>query len=159
MSNTPINRFNIRVYGLIINDDDQLLVTDEFCQNQYMTKFPGGGLEFGEGFTDGLKREFMEECGREIEVLNHFYTTDFFVESKFGGGGQLISVYYACRFVDHKPLETIEERYQGLAKVNDSIAFRWVPLNLLTEDDVSWPVDKHVVSLLKQRLNRSVLSL
>jgi len=43
-----------------------------------MTKFPGGGLQFGEGTIDCIKREFREELGCEIGVLKHFYTTDYF---------------------------------------------------------------------------------
>ncbi|MFN5439619.1 MAG: NUDIX hydrolase, partial [Bacteroidota bacterium] len=41
--------FNIRVYGILISDDNQVLVSDEFIRGNYYTKFPGGGLEFGEG--------------------------------------------------------------------------------------------------------------
>ncbi|MEZ5174120.1 MAG: NUDIX domain-containing protein [Bacteroidia bacterium] len=144
------NIFNVRVYGLIINERNELLVSDEFCQNRYMTKFPGGGLEFGEGLIDGLKREFIEECGQEVEVLGHFYTTDFFVESMFRGGGQLISIYYKCRFIEQPRIETISKPYEGIPEINDSIAFRWVALSDIAQDDMSFPVDKHVVGLLKK---------
>ena len=41
--------FNIRVYGILINDKKQVLVSDEFIRGGYYTKFPGGGLELGEG--------------------------------------------------------------------------------------------------------------
>lgn len=143
------NIFNVRVYGLIINDRNELLVSDEFCQNRYMTKFPGGGLEFGEGLIEGLKREFLEECGQAVEVLSHFYTTDFFVESMFRGGGQLISIYYKCRFIAQANFETISKPFDGIPEINDSIAFRWVSLSEITPDDMSFPVDKHVVGLLK----------
>jgi len=78
MQHDGIVHFNIRVYGLVLNDKNELLVTDEYCQNRYMTKFPGGGLEFGEGLIEGLQREFIEESGQAIEVISHFYTTDFF---------------------------------------------------------------------------------
>ena len=30
------------------------------------------------GLIEALKREFMEECNAEIEIIKHFYTTDFF---------------------------------------------------------------------------------
>ena len=76
-----MNNFNIRVYGLLINDKNQILISDERRNDFSFTKFPGGGLEFGEGTIDCLKREFIEEMNLEIEVLSHFYTTDFFVSS------------------------------------------------------------------------------
>jgi ADP-ribose pyrophosphatase YjhB (NUDIX family) len=146
------NRFNLRVYGLIINDREEILVSDEFCQNRYMTKFPGGGLEYGEGLIEGLMREFMEECGEEVEVLNHFYTTDFFIESMFRGGGQLISIYYSCRFKSTPGFSTITNPYEGVPEKNDSIAFRWISLSSIVPEDMTFPVDRHVVGLLKQTL-------
>lgn len=145
------NHFNVRVYGLVRNELGQLLVTDEFCQNRFMTKFPGGGLEPGEGLIDGLKREFMEECGEEIEILQHFYTTDFYVKSMFRGGGQLISVYYECRFKQAPVFNAIQKPYEGMQEINDSVAFRWVSLEALNPDHVTWPVDKIVVEHCLQR--------
>src|ERR1700757_2552112 len=91
-----MSRFNVRVYGLLINGNDQVLISDEQEYGMQFSKFPGGGLEYGEGLIDGLKREFVEECNVEIEVIGHFYTTDFFVKSAFNDT-QVISVYYKVR--------------------------------------------------------------
>ena len=85
--------FNIRVYGLVINDREELLVTDEFRAGMKMTKLPGGGLIWGEGIHDCLKREFKEELNCSIDILEHFYTTDFFQISAFNNEHQLISIY------------------------------------------------------------------
>lgn len=145
-----ITKFNLRVYGLIINDNNELLVSDEYCQDQFMTKFPGGGLELGEGLIDGLKREFIEECNESVEIIRHFYTTDFFIKSVFRGGGQLISVYYLCRFLKNPSIKTIQVPFEGLSTINDSIAFRWIPLEHLEERHLTWPVDQHVVRLLQK---------
>ena len=84
--------FNVRVYGLLINERQEILISDEQEYSYRFIKFPGGGLEYGEGLTDGLKREFLEECALDIEVVSHFYTTDFFVKSAFNDS-QIISVY------------------------------------------------------------------
>src|SRR3978361_2267712 len=88
--------FNVRVYGLLINDNNEILISDEREYGMRFTKFPGGGLEYGEGLIEGLKREFIEECNAEIEVISHFYTTDFFVKSAFNDS-QVISIYYKVR--------------------------------------------------------------
>jgi 8-oxo-dGTP diphosphatase len=146
-----LKHFNVRVYGLVRNELGQLLLTDEYCQNRYMTKFPGGGLELGEGLIDGLKREFMEECGEAIEVVQHFYTTDIYIKSMFRSGGQLISVYYECKFIREPAFKTIQHPYSGLPEINDSVAFRWVSLNELSPEHVTWPVDKIVVEHCLQR--------
>jgi 8-oxo-dGTP diphosphatase len=150
MQEQGLNHFNVRVYGLVLNENKQLLVADEYCQQRYMTKFPGGGLEFGEGLIDGLKREFVEECGQEVEVLEHFYTTDFYVKSMFRGGGQLISVYYICRFREEPQFPTTSKPFEGMSEIDDTFTFRWIALNDLHPEDVTWPIDKKVVEMLKE---------
>jgi 8-oxo-dGTP diphosphatase len=143
-----ISHFNVRVYGLIINEKNELLVSDEYCANQYMTKFPGGGLEFGEGLIEGLKREFIEECNEEIEILSHFYTTDFFIQSVFGNGGQLISVYYRVAFKNTPNIKTVETPFETLTPTKDAQVLRWIPLETLKSEHLTWPVDQVVAKML-----------
>ena len=52
--------FNIRVYALLINEKNEVLITDEFRFGKEVTKFPGGGLHWGEGTIDCLQRECRE---------------------------------------------------------------------------------------------------
>lgn len=141
-----IKKFNVRVYGLLISNA-QLLVTDEFEFGFPFTKLPGGGLEFGESTIDCLKREFMEECTMEIEVLRHFYTTDFFVESAFGGG-QLLSIYYLVKPVHPFALKLMQQRFDFDEEVEKAQIFRWAAINEQTVAEMTFPVDKHVVNLL-----------
>ena len=143
--------FNVRVYGLLINDQDEILVSDEQEYGMQFTKFPGGGLEYGEGLPDGLKREFMEECNAEIEVLEHFYTTDFFVKSAFNDS-QIISVYYKVINLNvlNLPFKTKVFDFDGEGDVLQS--FRWIKLNKLSADDFTFPIDKHVAQLLIKEL-------
>ena len=68
--------FNIRVYGILFGEGKKVLVSDEFIRGNYYTKFPGGGLDFGEGTRDCLKREFKEEMDLDVLVTDHLYTTD-----------------------------------------------------------------------------------
>ena len=84
--------FNVRVYGILLDEDQRLLVSDEFIRGNYITKLPGGGLEIGEGTRDGLAREFMEEANIEVHVGDHFYTTEFFQISAFNHKDQIISI-------------------------------------------------------------------
>src|SRR5690554_7703301 len=86
--------FNIRVYGILINEDNEVLLSDERRLGQKFTKFPGGGLELGEGIKDCLIREFKEELEIAIDVGTLFYLTDFYQKSAFGKNDQIISVYY-----------------------------------------------------------------
>lgn len=76
--------FNIRVYAIIFNaNSDSILLSDEFRMGMRMSKFPGGGLHYGEGTIDCLMREAIEEFGEEIEIVSHFYTTDYFQKAFF----------------------------------------------------------------------------
>lgn len=143
-----VTHFNIRVYGLLINDKHQVLVADEFCLGQFMTKFPGGGLEFGEGLIDGLKREFREELNIEIHDIEHFYTTDFFQVSAFKPNGQLISVYYTVRTSTPDLIKVVTKPFETLSRVDDTQVFRWMDLHQIKAADMTWPVDQHVVNLL-----------
>ena len=94
--------FNVRVYGILINEQQQVLVSDEYIRGAYYTKFCGGGLELGEGTIDCLKREFMEEMNLRVHVTAHLYTTDFYQRSAFNPAHQIISIYYYAH-----PLEPI----------------------------------------------------
>src|SRR5881398_4182065 len=89
--------FSIRVYGILINEAQQVLVSDELIRGNYYTKFPGGGLEFGEGTRDCLRREFNEEMNLRVEVGEHLYTTDFYQISAFNREQQIISIYYLVK--------------------------------------------------------------
>ena len=122
-----------------------LLLCDEVVHGYKMTKFVGGGLEFGEGIIDCLKREFIEETEKRVEVLEHFYTTDFFQASAFNSEQQLISIYYKVKFLE-------EENYpiSNEASFENDIQFRWIKLSDLTENDLTFPVDKVVLKKLKK---------
>ena len=139
--------FNVRVYGLLINEHNEILITDEQEFGMRFTKFPGGGLEYGEGLIDGLKREFVEECNVEIEVLRHFYTTDFYIKSAFNES-QMISVYYMVKNITPLNLafKTIAFDFDGEGDVLQS--FRWVNMADIHSEDVTFPIDQHVVKLL-----------
>jgi 8-oxo-dGTP diphosphatase len=139
--------FNVRVYGLLINNRNEILISDEQEYGMRFTKFPGGGLEAGEGLLDGLKREFMEECNAVVEIVNHFYTTDFFVKSAFNDS-QIISVYYTVKNLAPLNLNFKTTAFDFDGEGDTLQAFRWVKLTDLRTDDFIFPTDKHVVQLL-----------
>ncbi len=139
--------FNVRVYGLLINDRNEILISDEQEYGMRFSKFPGGGLEHGEGLIDGLKREFVEECDVEIEVLSHFYTTDFYIKSAFNDS-QIISVYYIVKNVTplNVSFKNIAFDFDGEGEVLQS--FRWLSMSNIRPEDVTFTIDQYVVKLL-----------
>jgi 8-oxo-dGTP diphosphatase len=137
--------FNVRVYGLLINAENQVLISDEQSGGKLFSKFPGGGLELGEGLVDALKREFMEECSAEIDVLGHLYTTDFYEQSSFNDS-QILSIYYLV-----KEVHPLNLNFKTIAFAFDegtTQAFRWIGLDELKTDDVTFKTDKTAVELL-----------
>lgn len=143
-------KFVIRVYAIIINDRREVLLSDEYFKNTYMTKFPGGGLEWGEGTVDCLKREAMEEFGQSIEILTHFYTTDYFQKALFFEETQLLSIYYMARFVDTIRFPISIKPFDFPNIQNESQSFRWKSLSSLTLEDFSFPIDQKVALMLKE---------
>ncbi|MBO9659264.1 MAG: NUDIX domain-containing protein [Chitinophagaceae bacterium] len=151
--------FNIRVYGILMNERKQVLVSDEYIRGNYYTKFPGGGLEFGEGTRDCLKREFKEEMDLDVEIGDHIYTTDFFQMSAFNPEHQIISIYYFAKALEEikAPLREKEfdfdEREMEMYRVKgETETFRFVNWEDFSSAAVTLPIDKVVADLLKVRI-------
>jgi len=130
------SRFNVRVYGIWLQDG-QILVNEELIKGRTVIKLPGGGLELGEGTIDGLKREWKEELDIDIEVTDHFYTTDFFQQSAFDDT-QVISIYY---FVTAAPGTLIKNLVPG------ELTY-WLPLKSLNRETFTLPIDRVVGNML-----------
>ncbi|MBK7377221.1 MAG: NUDIX domain-containing protein [Ferruginibacter sp.] len=149
--------FNIRVYGILMNEQQQVLVSDEFIRGKYYTKFPGGGLEFGEGTRECLAREFMEEMNLKVEVGDHIYTTDFYQVSAFNPGHQIISIYYFVKALEpitaplrSFPFDFDEQQLKVYAEAGETETFRFINWDEFSEGSVSLPIDKIVAKILKR---------
>ena len=143
-----MKHINVRVYGILIQDSN-VLVSDEYIKGNNITKFPGGGLEYGEGTTECLIREFKEELNLSIEVISHFYTTDFFVNSAFSNQSQIISIYYLVKPISEFDF-TISEKVFDFEKKEGAQSMRWISLNHISENDFTFIIDKHVADLLEK---------
>ena len=150
-----MSRFNIRVYGILINDQKQVLVSDELIRGKFYTKFPGGGLEYGEGTRDCLKREFVEEMNLKVEVKEHLYTTDYFQQSAFHPDHQIISIYYKVNALENinvrlsKTAFDFDEAQMSMYKeTNETESFRFIDWQDLSVETVTLPIDKIVVGII-----------
>lgn len=142
-----MKRFNIRVYGIVIHNG-AVLVTDELRGGTRMTKFPGGGLEWGEGIKDCLVREFMEELGQEPVGEELFYVTDFFQTSAFREEDQLVSIYYKMHLPWPESIPVVGKAFAFEEEMDGAQVFRWMPLHQLFPEHFTYPVDQRVAGLL-----------
>ena len=150
--------FNVRVYGVLINEKKELLVSDEYIRGGLYTKFPGGGLEFGEGTRECLQREFMEEMNLRVEVGDHIYTTDFFQLSAFQPDQQIISIYYYVKPLEEinvplrtKPFDFDEAQLKIYELKKEIETFRFIPWQDVSEESVNLPIEKIVIRHIKEK--------
>ena len=132
----------------------QVLVTDEFRYGYRITKFPGGGLQFGEGTIDCLKRECQEELGRDVDIREHFYTTDFFQRSAFNEKQQVISIYYFISMKDPQSIPVKKMPFDFDNEQEGAQIFRWLYLDSLSENDFTFPIEKKVAERLRLKQMR-----
>ncbi|PLX25446.1 MAG: NUDIX hydrolase [Salinivirgaceae bacterium] len=148
-----MSEFNIRVYGLVVNENDELLLTDEYRLDMSMTKFPGGGLEKGEGTIDCLKREFLEELNQPIHNIRHFYTTDFYQKGLFYENMKLISIYYMVDLTPPLAFKVSDKPFDFDPKSENPQSFRWESIVNLKSEDLTFPIDRVVMDKLKQKFS------
>ena len=145
----------MRIYGILIDSSKRVLVADEFIRGHFVTKFPGGGLEYGEGTRDCLKREFLEETGLEVTIGEHIYTTDFYQQSAFNPKDQIISIYYQVIAAEPINLQTqiTVFNFEPAAISNplgEAEVFRWIEWKNFNSSCLTLPIDKLVANLLKK---------
>ena len=136
-----IDKINIRVYAIYLNEKNELMALDEGYAGEKLIKLPGGGLEFGEGTIECLHREFAEELNLKIEVLEHFYTQEDFLVSRFRENEQLLTIYYTVNILNLEDLNILDESIENV---------KWVSLH--EENPLPLPIDKIVFQKLKEKL-------
>ena len=147
---------SVRVYGVLINDQKEVLVSDEYIRGEYYTKFPWGGLEIGEGTRECLQREFKEEMNLEVSIGDHIYTTDFFQQSAFNSAHQILSIYYFAEALEDiivplrsAPFAFDEQQLELYDRIFQIETFRFVPWDQFSADTVTLPIDKIVAAMVK----------
>lgn len=135
-----INSFNIRVYACVVKDKKVLTLFEEYAGEPLM-KFPGGGLEFGEGLKECLKREFAEELNVDVEIGEHFYTQEDFLVSRFRDNEQLLTIYYLVNIVNEEDFIILDPCIEKA---------EWLSIDQ-PENPFSLPIDRIVFDKLKQK--------
>ncbi len=96
----PINQ-RIAMKALIADHTGNILIlreagTYEEGTNLGKYQLPGGRINPGEPFLDGLQREVLEETGLTVEVDQPIYVGEWFPVIK-GVPNHIVAVFLACR--------------------------------------------------------------
>jgi tRNA U34 5-methylaminomethyl-2-thiouridine-forming methyltransferase MnmC len=148
-----VTRFNVRVYAVIFDaKGERVLLSREDLPGGLKVKFPGGGLELGEGVRDALDREMAEELG-PMAVLKHvtpLYTTDFFVRSAFRLEDQILSIYFTAQFEAPDMEARFGHKFRAVEGGEVGLAFKWRKVQDLDPADLHFPIDRHILPLIRE---------
>ncbi|GGA78556.1 NUDIX hydrolase [Ornithinibacillus halotolerans] len=116
------------VYGIYIENNKLLVINKNGGPYKKRYDLPGGSLEEGESLTKAMQREFKEETGIDIEIVENIGVIDFQLpwEWKEFTDVHHIAVYYLVNRIGGKI--SAPEQFEG----QDSLGAVWV-----TEQDVS----------------------
>lgn len=145
---------SIRIYGVLVNEQQQILVSDEYYYGKLITKFPGGGIEFGETTVECLVREWQEELGLRINVDSHIYTSDVFQTFPFRNDVQVVSVYYFVRHPMPQEINAVNAPFD-FSSINDAdhkMAVRWINKAIFSPECMTFPADKAVAAIVMNKL-------
>ena len=87
----------------------------------------GGGIEFGERAVDAVRREFLEELGREIEVVEQLGVAENIFELDGEPGHQVMFEFITGWPDGHEPADL--EPLLGREENGELIDARWPPLS------------------------------
>ena len=91
--------------------------------------------------TDCLKREFEEELTVNIEIVEHLYTQEDFLVSRFKENEQLLTIYYMVNIINEEDFIILDP---CIEKID------WISIDS-TENPFSLPIDKIVFDKLKEK--------
>jgi 8-oxo-dGTP pyrophosphatase MutT (NUDIX family) len=132
----------IAAKALIINDSGECLILREASTykdgtNQGRYHLPGGRINIGEHFEDGLKREVAEESELEIDIIKPVYVGEWRPVIK-GVKNQIIAIFFLCKTKDAKVV---------LSDEHDD--FQWIKPEDYVNYDIMPPDDKVIESYLE----------
>ena len=140
--------FNVRVYALCILNNKLLTLKEPFAEKM-VTKLPGGGLEFGEGTAECLKREFKEEIGADVLVKELKWVGEIFFPF-LGKPCHQICLFYLVELQDESqiPLDGTFLASESFDGQTFDLEFSWIALSGLNSIILYPPIAKELLQKL-----------
>ncbi|MNE78187.1 hypothetical protein D3C80_1745650 [compost metagenome] len=88
-----------------------------------------------------MHREFLEELNAKIEIVEHLYTQEHFVESIIDDGRQILLIYYIVKITN---LEDMKISTPDISRL------QWIDVN---ENPFVLPIDKIALAKYRERFN------
>ena len=134
-------KLNVRAAGIIIHNNK--ILTHRNTKSDHYALI-GGRVEIGEDSEATLKREIMEEMGKEIEITGYISTIENFFEMDSKKYHEIMFVHKA-EFKNEKD-QKIEDTIKNI-EGKDYLVYEWIPLEKIDE----YPIKPEVVKeILKQ---------
>ena len=132
-------KLNIRACAVIIHEN-KLLVHNNI--NESHIALVGGRVKIGESSEQTLKREILEEMGKEIEILEYVSTIENFFDADDMPYHEIMFVYRADfkNEEDKKILDTIHN-----VEGEDELRYDWIDLDKIDEYPLKPKVLKEMI--------------
>lgn len=136
-------KLNVRAAGILIHNN-KLLVHRNVNSDHYA--LIGGRVQIGEDSETTLKREIMEEIGKEIEITGYVSTIENFFEMKNSKFHEIMFVH-EIEFKDEKD-KKIEDTIKNI-EGEDYLIYEWLDLDKIDEYPL---LPKAIKSVLKNKI-------
>jgi len=133
--------------AIVANDQGKVLIVREagtYEEGTNIGKYgiPGGRLNVGEAYEDGLKREVKEETGLTVEPLYPIYVGEWRPEIK-GVPHQIVAIFTVCKAKTSKV---------KLSEEHDD--YKWVDPKEIKKYNIMPPDDQVIVRYAEFMLER-----
>ena len=134
-------KLNLRAAGVIIHNGKVLLHKRKEKTHYVLL---GGRIAIGENSQETVKREILEEIGKEVEVTDHIATIENFFSANGIKYHEIMFVYKAeFKNEEDKLIETTLKNVEG----KDSLQYEWIEINKIDEYEL---LPKVMKSILKE---------
>lgn len=132
-------KLNVRTAGVIMHNNKILTHKNK---NKEHYALIGGRVQIGEDSETAIKREIMEEIGKEVEITGYISTIENFFEMKGEKYHEIMFVHQA-EFVNEE-YKKIEEELNNV-EGKDYLKYQWLDLDKIEQYPIRPEIIKKVL--------------